>query len=166
MIIPQTVLALRGSYGVGLEWSYWFFPRPFAPRVRSRTMCFTVLRASYLRHSAVEWSVAAVWLHFNDREWTSWFRGPPDASNLPDASRCLLFQQKSCLLLLSVRSVWATIGGQKKDGGLASTSFGAEFRCGSCGMGLTGSLPLSKKCFATKNVGIEESVGRNGGRKT
>ena len=25
-----------------------------------RTVCFTVLRASYLRHSAVEWSLAAV----------------------------------------------------------------------------------------------------------
>ena len=33
-------------------------------------------------------------------------------------------------------------------------------------MGLGGSLPSSKNRFATKHVSIEESVGRNGGRKT
>ena len=36
-------------------------PRGVAPRrLRSKAMCFTVLGASYLRHSAAEWSVAAL----------------------------------------------------------------------------------------------------------
>ena len=63
-------------------------------------------------------------------------------------------------------NVFVTIGSKKNDGELASTSFCAEFRCGSCGMGLTGSLPSSKNRFATKHVGIEEPVGQNGGQKT
>ena len=63
-------------------------------------------------------------------------------------------------------NVFVTNGSKKNDGELASTSFCAEFRCGSCGMGLGGSLPSSKNRFSTKRVGIEEPVGRNGGQKT
>ena len=63
-------------------------------------------------------------------------------------------------------SVRATIGGQKIEGELAGTSFCAEFRCGSCGMGLTGSLPSSKNRFATKKMDLrsrsnETAVGKH-----
>ena len=59
IFVPQTVLALRGFWRLTLGIGE-FSARGGLPGVRSKTMCFTVLGASYLRHSAVEWSVAAV----------------------------------------------------------------------------------------------------------
>ena len=69
-------------------------------------------------------------------------------------------------MVLDKNNVFVTNGSKKNDGELASTSFCAEFRCGSCGMGLGGSLPSSKNRFSTKSVEVEEPVGRNGGHQT
>ena len=57
--ITQTALGCRVPGGMCYGWAMGV-PGLFRPGALARTMCFTVLCASDLRHSAVEWSLAAV----------------------------------------------------------------------------------------------------------
>ena len=80
--ITQTALRCRVPGGMCYGWAT---PAAglFQPGALARTMCFTVLCASDLRHSAVEWSLAPLWPHFYKSPWASWVREPLDASSLP-----------------------------------------------------------------------------------
>ena len=51
-----------------------------------------------------------------------------------------------------VPNVFVAIVGQSGDGELAGTSFGAEFCCGSFGMGLGGSIASSENRFSKKTL--------------
>ena len=47
LMIPQTVLALRGSYGVAKERGYDSFVDPVAPAAEQISWYFTLLRDTY-----------------------------------------------------------------------------------------------------------------------